>query len=42
MGFGHDVLDRPGRFAVLFWSTGDVSADDEFLELDASFEVVEA
>ena len=39
---GMTVLDRPGRFAVLFWSTGDALADDEFLELDAPFEVAEA
>ena len=39
---GMTVLDRPGRFAVLFWSTGDASMDDEFLELDAPFEVAEA
>jgi ureidoglycolate lyase len=39
---GMTVLDRPGRFAVLFWSTGDASTDDEFLELNAPFEVAEA
>jgi hypothetical protein len=36
------ILDRPARFAVLIWSTGDTSRDDEFLELDAPFEVAEA
>ena len=39
---GMPVLDRPGRFAVLFWSTGDAAIDDEFLELDAPFEIAEA
>lgn len=39
---GMTVLDEAARFAVLIWSTGDTSDDDEFLHLAAPLEVVEA
>src|SRR5215212_2362315 len=39
---GMTVLDRAARFAVLIWSTGDTSQDDEFLDLAAPLQVEEA
>jgi hypothetical protein len=36
------VLDRAARFAVLIWSTGAASEDDEFLDLAMPLRVEEA
>jgi len=39
---GMTALDQAARFAVLIWSTGDTSQDDEFLDLATPLRVVEA
>ncbi len=39
---GMTVLDGPARLAVLIWSTGRTSEDDEFLELATPLEIAEA
>lgn len=38
---GMTVLDRAARFAVLIWSTGDTSEDDEFLDLATPLRIAE-
>jgi ureidoglycolate lyase len=39
---GMTVLDRADRFAVLIWSTGDTTQDDEFLDLATPLRIAEA